>query len=166
MEAEKQEQFNQKVVNSTDSEMEGKYLTFWTEGQLFAIPIRDVVQIIGIQEITPIPEFPFYAKGIIHLRGSVIPIIDVRLRFGKPETEYNDHTCIIVTNIYDKYVGFVVDSVDEVTAIDEEEISPPPSMSNDQVNAYLTGIAKHEKKVILLMDTTKIIQENHVSSFC
>lgn len=157
---------NNEMIQSTDSEMDGKYLTFWTEGQLFAIPISDVVQIIGIQEITPIPEFPSYAKGIIHLRGSVIPIIDVRLRFGKAETPYNDHTCIIVTNIYNRYVGFVVDSVNEVTNIDDQEISAPPSISEDQVNAYLTGIAKHNQKIILLLNTSKIIRDDHIDAFC
>lgn len=139
------------------SEMDGKYLTFWTDGQLFAVPIADVVQIVQVQSITEIPEFPSYAKGIINLRGSIIPIIDVRLRFGKEEAPYNEHTCIIVTSIRDRLVGFVVESVDEVTQIPDEEISQPPTMTNDFTSTYLTGIGKHENNVILLLDTQKII---------
>ena len=137
------------VTASEDfSEMKGKYLTFWTDGQLFAIPISDVVQIVQIQSITLVPEFPPYAKGIINLRGSVIPIIDV---------PYNDHNCIIITSIYNRLVGFVVEKIEEVTPIPNEEISPPPQMSHDFTTTFLTGIGKHDKKVILLLDTQKIL---------
>lgn len=149
-----------KVTSSGD--MDGKYLTFWTDQQLFAVPIADVVQIIGVQKITEIPEFPHYAKGIIHMRGSVTPVIDVRLRFGKEEIPYNDHTCIIVTSIQDKPIGFIVDSVDEVTSIDDAAISPPPSVSGEYTNAYLTGVALHNKKVILVLDTKKIIGDDQI----
>lgn len=146
------------VTTSEDfSEMKGKYLTFWTDGQLFAIPISDVVQIIQIQSITLVPEFPPYAKGIINLRGSVIPVIDVRLRFGKEEIPYDDHNCIIVTSIYNRLVGFIVEKIEEVTPIPNEEISPPPKMSHDFTTTFLTGIGKHETKVILLLDTQKIL---------
>jgi purine-binding chemotaxis protein CheW len=138
-------------------EMEGKYLTFWTDGQLFGIPIADVVQIIGIQEITPLPEAPGYVKGVINLRGNIIPLIDVRVRFHKPEAEYGEHTCIIVTKIEDSFIGFVVDSVDEVAAIGDAEISAPPRLSADRTNAYLTGIGKLHSKVVLLLDTARIL---------
>lgn len=141
------------------SQMSGKYLTFWTDHQLFGIPISDVVQIIGIQEITPIPEFPNYAKGVIDLRGSIIPVIDVRIRFGKKEAEYDERTCIIVTNIENAHIGFIVDAVDEVTDIDDDAISPPPRVSHDCTNAYLTGICKVENRVVLLLATGKILTE-------
>lgn len=145
------------VDNTAASEMEGKYLTFWTDKQLFGIPIADVVQIVQMQPITEIPEFPSYAKGIINLRGSIIPTIDVRLRFGKMEAPYDEHTCIIVTSIQEKLIGFIVDSVEEVTDIPEEEVSAPPSMSGDVTNTYLTGIGKHGGKVILLIDAQRIL---------
>jgi purine-binding chemotaxis protein CheW len=141
-------------------EMKGKYLTFWTDNQLFGVPISDVVQIIGIQEITPVPDSPLYAKGVINLRGSIIPVIDVRLRFKKAEEKYNERTCIIVTKIDESYIGFIVDSVDEVTTISDEDISSPPKVSNDHTNAYLTGIGKVENKVVLLLDTSKILNES------
>ncbi|HEX3037509.1 MAG TPA: chemotaxis protein CheW [Oscillospiraceae bacterium] len=142
------------------SQMSGKYLTFWTDHQLFGVPISDVVQIIGIQEITPIPELPNYAKGVIDLRGSIIPVIDVRIRFGKEETKYDERTCIIVTNIENAHIGFIVDAVDEVTNIDDDAISPPPKVSHDSTNAYLTGISKVENRVVLLLDTGKILTES------
>lgn len=138
-------------------EMKGKYLTFFTDNQLFGVPIADVVQIVGMQEITSIPEFPHYAKGIINLRGAIIPVIDIRLRLNKMEIEYNERTCVIVTNIHDTDIGFIVDEVDEVTDISDKLISPPPRMSSDYVNTYLTGIGKLEKKVVLLINTLRLL---------
>lgn len=142
------------------SEMDGKYLTFFTENQLFGVPIADVVQIVGIQTITEVPEFPSYAKGVINLRGSIIPVIDVRLRLGKKEKEYDERTCIIVTLIKDNAMGFIVDAVDSVTDISDENISAPPKISDDQTSTYLTGIAKHNDKVVLLMNTSKMLSDN------
>nr|WP_319488382.1 chemotaxis protein CheW [uncultured Caproiciproducens sp.] len=158
---------NEKDLVSTEeeldtNEMKGKYLTFWTDKQLFGVPIADVVQIIGKQEITPIPDSPGYAKGVINLRGDIIPVIDVRLRFKKEEVEYDEHTCIIVTKIEENHIGFIVDSVDEVTTISDENISPAPRMSKDQTNAYLTGIGKVESKVVMLLDTSKILNEKEI----
>ena len=143
-------------------EMKGKYLTFWTDRQLFGVPISDVVQIIGIQEITPIPDSPAYAKGVINLRGSIIPVIDVRIRFSKPEEKYNERTCIIVTKIDESFIGFIVDSVDEVTTISDENISPAPRVSKDRTNAYLNGIGKVENKVVLLLDTSRILNDEEI----
>ena len=156
-------------VQTDSSEMEGKYLTFWTDGQLFGVPIADVVQIVGMQEITAIPEYPAYAKGIINLRGSIIPVIDVRLRLGKLEAEYNDRTCIIVTSVHDSYFGFIVDEVNEVTSIEDEQIAPPPKMSGDVTNRYLTGVARLEtadgkEKIVLAIDTAKILGEDEFNS--
>lgn len=156
---------NEVNVIDTDAdtdEMKGKYLTFWTDKQLFGVPIADVVQIIGIQQITPIPDSPAYAKGVINLRGSIIPVIDVRVRFSKEETQYSERTCIIVTKIEESYIGFIVDSVDEVTTIGDDNISPPPRISNDHTNAYLTGIGKVQSKVVLLLDTSRILNDSEI----
>ncbi|HBC27173.1 MAG TPA: chemotaxis protein CheW [Ruminococcaceae bacterium] len=148
---------------SENNDMKGKYLTFWTDGQLFGVPISDVVQIIGMQEITPIPDSPAYAKGVINLRGFIIPLIDVRLRFGKPEAEYNERTCIVVTSLEENYIGFIVDSVNEVATIDDDNISPPPKVvSRDRTNAYLTGVGKIGEKVVLLLDTNKILNADEI----
>lgn len=140
----------------------GRYLTFWTDNQLFGIPIASVEQIVKIQTITTIPEFPEYAKGIIDLRGSIIPVIDVRLRLHKQEVPYNDRTCIIVTSIQQNLVGLIVDEVDEVTKIEDEAISNPPKMTSNVTNTYLTGIAKLADKVVLLLDSEKILKNEEL----
>ncbi|MEG1942692.1 MAG: chemotaxis protein CheW, partial [Angelakisella sp.] len=106
--------------------------------------------------ITEVPEFPHYAKGIINLRGAIIPLIDARLRLGKQEVPYNERTCIIVTSINENFVGFIVDEVDAVIMIDDELISQPPQMSGG-TESYITGIGKLADKVVLLMDTRKIV---------
>lgn len=144
-------------ILASASEMEGKYLTFWIDKQLFGVPIADVMQIVGMQAITEIPEFPDYAKGIINLRGSIIPLIDVRLRINKAEEEYNERTCIIVCSINEKQLGFIVDEVNEVTAIDNENIDPPPLISESSSNAYVTGVAKHGNNIVLLMDVCRML---------
>ncbi|WP_326910465.1 chemotaxis protein CheW [Sedimentibacter sp. MB31-C6] len=150
-----------KEINNEDT-LRDKYLTFFTDKQLFGIPIADVVQIVGVQEITSVPEFPNYAKGIINLRGTIIPIIDMRLRLNKEEIEYNERTCIIVTNIQGVFIGFIVDSVNEVTNIDKNNISEPPKMGVDYINSYITGVAKQENKIILLLNTQKLLNEKEV----
>lgn len=155
---------NEEILTEDNDGLKGKYLTFFANQQLFGIPIAEVVQIIGMQQITPVPEFPEYAKGIINLRGNIIPIIDVRCRFHMQEIPYDEHTCIIVTNIRDLYIGFVVDTVDEVTTIDDGEISPPPKVSADYSNAYLTGIGKCAGKVVLLLDAQKILSDSVIES--
>lgn len=148
-----------------NAEIQGKYLTFWTDEQLFGIPIAEVVQIVGVQEITTMPDYPSYMKGIIHLRGSVIPLMDVRLRLGRTEAEYTDRTCIIITNINERYFGLIVDGVDEVTHIEDAQIADPPRVGGDSENKYLTGVATlentkdHTEKIILCMDVTKLLGE-------
>lgn len=144
--------------------MKGRYLTFLVDNQTFGIPIADVVQIVGVQEITKVPEYPSYAKGIINLRGSIIPLIDMRLRFHKEDKEYNERTCVIVTNIGGRSIGLVVESVDEVSALGDDEISPPPAVSADYTNRFLTGVGIHNKKIILLLDTQMILGRTELDS--
>lgn len=150
----------EEMENEEQSTEAEKYLTFWTDKELFGIPISDVVQIISMQKITSLPDFPDYAKGIINLRGSIIPVIDMRIRLKKPEAEYNESTCIIVTNIRDTYMGFIVDTVDEVADISSENITPAPRLSKDSVNRYLTGIGQIGEKVVLLLDISKILSDS------
>jgi purine-binding chemotaxis protein CheW len=156
-------QDRKELFNDLDEDtLKDKYLTFYTDKQLFGILISEVVQIVGIQEITAVPEFPSYAKGVINLRGIIIPIIDVRLRLKKEEMEYNERTCIIVTNINGSHIGFIVDSVNEVTNIYNDNISNPPQMGTDYVNTYITGIAKLNNDIVLLIDLKKILSDNEL----
>ena len=155
----------QENTKKSVKETDGKYLTFWTEEQLFGVSIVDVVQIIGIQTIIPVPEFPSYVKGIINLRGSIIPVIDIRARFFKPEKDYDERTCIIITNINNILTGVIVDSVNAVVDIPDDQIALPPNISQNTSNNYLRGIAKQQESVILLIEASRIISKDLLMDF-
>ena len=108
-----------------DDKDEGQYLTFSVENESYGLEIIYVTEIIGIQRITEVPELPEYVKGIINLRGKIIPVMDIRLRFEKPFREYDEKTCIVVVEIEDISVGIIVDAVSEVITVRDEDIVPP-----------------------------------------
>ncbi|NPV91013.1 MAG: purine-binding chemotaxis protein CheW [Firmicutes bacterium] len=135
-----------------------RYLTFSLGSELYGIEIRCVTEIVGIQPITEVPELPGYIRGIINLRGKIIPVLDVRMRFKKPFREYNDRTCIIVIDTEEVSVGLIVDSVAEVLTIPEGDIVPPPDLG-DSGNRYIKGIGKVGGEVKLLLDCHKLLNE-------
>lgn len=139
-----------------------KYLTFIIEKQFYAFHVNDVVEIIEMQEITPVPEFPDYAKGIINLRGLLIPIIDVRLRFCKMEMDYNERTCIIILNLKNTEVGFIVDTVDEVIDIDKSDISGVPNISGPISRRFIEGVGKLPKKIVMLLNAQKMLSDEEI----
>lgn len=136
----------------------GKFLTFSMGSEMYGIEIQYVIEIIGIQAITEVPELPEYIKGIINLRGKIIPVMDVRLRFYKPFMEYNDRTCIIVIDIDDTYIGLIVDSVSEVLSIPEGEIVDPPEV-NKTGNRYIKGIGKVDNEMKLILDCYRLLND-------
>lgn len=142
--------------------LKNKYLIFHTEHQLFGIPISDVIQIVGMQELTAVPDFPNYAKGLINLRGTIIPIIDMRIRLKLEEKKYDERTCIIITNVNDLLIGFIVDSVEEVAKINESNVSEPPKVTSEYIYTYITGIAKLNNDIILVLDLKKILSEKEL----
>lgn len=142
-----------------------KYLTFLVDNQYYAFPIKDVREIIEIQHITQIPEFPSYAKGIIDLRNNVVPVIDVRLRFYKPEIDYTERTCIIVLDIKNIQVGFIVDTVDEVIDISKDNISSAPAITTDRSTRFIEGIGRVNSKIIMILNALKMLNEEDLETF-
>lgn len=142
----------------------GKYLTFLLGNELYGVEIKYVIEIIGIQTITEVPELPEYVRGIINLRGKIIPVMDVRLRFKKPFREYADRTCIVVVEIMDKLVGLIVDSVSEVLAIADEHIVPPPEIGQGFHNRYIKGIGKVGREVKLLLDCNRLLNDEEMTA--
>lgn len=143
----------------------GKYMTFKSGNEYYGLDIQYVIEIIQLQAITVIPETDEYIKGIINLRGKVIPVIDVRLRFKQESFEYNDRTCIIVINVKSTVVGLIVESIAEVVEIKEENILPPPKIGRtDKVqNKYVYGIGKAGDSVKLLLDPDKLLNDQELS---
>ncbi|MBO5473897.1 MAG: purine-binding chemotaxis protein CheW [Lachnospiraceae bacterium] len=143
----------------------GKYMTFKSGNEYFGLKIQYVNEIIGFQTITAIPETEDYIKGLINLRGKIIPVIDVRLRFKQPPFEYNDRTCIIVINVKSTVVGLIVEKIAEVVEIKEENILPPPTIgrSDKTQNKYVYGIGKVGDSVKLLLDPDKLLNDEDMS---
>ncbi|MDD2483746.1 MAG: chemotaxis protein CheW [Eubacteriales bacterium] len=140
----------------------GRFLTFLLDSEIFGIEIKYVTEIIGLQEITKVPEVPNYVKGIINLRGKIIPLIDVRLKFGKESIPYDDRTCIIVIDVNGVSIGLIVDNVDEVMTIDDSNISAPPENKTGFENRYIKGIGKANNQVQLLLDSEKLLRSNEM----
>lgn len=137
-----------------------RYLTFIIGNECYGIEIRYVTEIIGIQAITEIPELPEYVRGIINLRGKIIPVIDVRIRFKKETKEYNDRTCVIVIDINELSIGLIVDRVAEVLTIPEQDIVDPPQMNKATGNRYIKKIGKVGNAVKLLLDCERLLTEH------
>jgi len=142
----------------------GRFLTFSLGKESYGVEIKYVTEIIGIQPITEIPELPEYVKGIINLRGKIIPVMDVRLRFKKEPKEYNDRTCVIVIDILDISIGLIVDSVSEVLTIPEQDIVEPPQMNKGFNNRYIKKIGKVGNDVKLLLDCEKLLTEDELEN--
>lgn len=140
----------------------GRFLTFTLEDEVYGIEIKYVTEIIGIQSITKVPEVPEYVKGIINLRGKIIPVIDVRLKFGKEPMVYDDRTCIVVIDIVQVSVGLIVDNVDEVLTISDQDIAAPPPNKTGFENRYIKGIGKSGDKVQLLLDCEKLLKNEEI----
>lgn len=157
------------VMNNSTSdghdEQKGKYMTFKSGNEYFGLEIQYVNEIIKFQSVTAIPETEDYIKGLINLRGKVIPVIDVRLRFKQPPMEYNDRTCIIVINVKNMIVGLIVEKIAEVVEIKDENILPPPSIGRVEKahNKYVYGIGKVGDSVKLLLDPDKLLNDQDLS---
>ncbi len=148
------------VLEEEDTQ-KGRYLTFALSNELYGIEIKYVTEIIGLQPITVVPELPEYLRGIINLRGKIIPIMDVRLRFKKQFREYNDRTCVIVIDIMNSVMGLIVDSVEEVISIPDTEIVVPTE--NHMVsNRYIKGIGKVGSEVKLLLDCSRLLNSDEL----
>jgi len=141
-----------------------KYVTFKSGNEYFGLKIEYVNEIIVYQEITEIPESEEYIKGLINLRGKIIPVIDVRIRFKQEPMEYTDRTCIIIVNVNDMVVGMIVEKIAEVVEIKEEDILPPPNViigGEDKLqNRYVYGIGKVGDSVKLLLDPERILKDD------
>ncbi|SHO53275.1 chemotaxis protein CheW [Anaerocolumna xylanovorans] len=148
----------QRFIEEEEDTQKDRYLTFQIGSEVYGIEIKYVTEIIGIQPVTEIPELPAYMKGIINLRGKIIPVMDIRLRFKKAPREYNDRTCVIVIDINALSIGLIVDSVAEVLTIPEEDIVSPPDVKSGG-NRFMKGIGKAGNEVKLILDCEHLLNE-------
>jgi len=152
------------TIDMEEDTLKGRFLTFSLGNESYGIEVKYVTEIIGMQAITEMPELPEYVKGVINLRGKIIPVMDVRLRFKKEPREYNDRTCVIVVDINDISIGLIVDTVSEVITIPEEDIVEPPQMNKELNNRYIKSIGKVGSDVKLLLDCEKLLTTNEIEA--
>lgn len=158
-------QTNQVQTNSSDlADDKKKYLIFQLGNESYGLEIFHVNEIIGVQTITEVPEQPNYIKGIINLRGKIIPVLDVRIRFKKQERAYDERTCIIVVDVMAFHVGLIIDRVVEVVDIPINNISPPPKLAGDYKNRYISGIGRIGQEVKLLLDCSKLLLDEELDA--
>lgn len=145
------------LIEKQEDTQHGRYLTFHIDNEAYGLKIKYVTEIIGVQPITKVPDVPGFIKGIINLRGKIIPVIDMRLRFNKQPIEYNDRTCVIIIDTLEYLAGLIVDQVADVMTIEEEDIAPPPSHKSGIRNKYISGIGKIDGQIKLLLDCEKLL---------
>lgn len=146
----------------------GKYLTFILKEETYGIGILKVKEIIGMIPITSVPRTPKFVKGVINLRGKVIPVIDLRAKFDMVTIEHTDHTCIIVVEIDSEsptvIIGIVVDAVSEVINIKEDEIEEPPTFCTKLDTEYILGMAKMEGGIKIILNIDKVLSTQEIST--
>ncbi len=147
----------------TKAEHAGKYLTFFLSNEEYGLKILTVHEIIGLMPVTRVPRTPDFILGVINLRGKVIPVVDLRIRFGMPVTESQD-VCIIVVQVRGIQMGIVVDRVSEVVNIVGEEIEAPPSFGVDVPTDFLLGIGKSQGRVKMLLDIDHVLTSSEIAA--
>ena len=156
------------VSGAQSDKRAGKYLTFQLTSEEFGIRVLKVREIMGLQEITAVPQTPTHVKGVINLRGKVVPVVDLRLKFGLPAAEYTQRTCIIVTQIQGEsgpvLIGIVVDGVSEVLNLTAQEIEDTPDFGDETGVRYLLGMAKVKGKVKIPLDIDQVLSTQELNN--
>lgn len=142
----------------TGSETMERYLTFHTDNLIFGVSTNYIIEIITNHVITSIPMMPGYVKGIINLRGQIVPIIDIRAKLGKPAIEYTNASCVIVINVDSVFIGIIVDAVDQVLDIDYSRISPVPSSNREELVSGMISLP--DNHVVLLLDCETLVNNS------
>lgn len=152
------------IQSTTGRNLGGKYLTFGLADEQYGLEILKVREINGMMPITAIPRTPEFVKGVINLRGKVIPVIDLRLKFDMPAVQATEQTCIIVVDVGYVEMGIIVDQVSEVLNIPSEDIEPPPSFGVSVDTDFILGMGKSTNGVKILLDIEKVLTGEELAS--
>ncbi len=151
-------------MSASKTAQAGQYLTFFLNAQSYGVPIGAVREINRVTDITPVPQTPAFVSGVMNLRGKVIPVINLRLKFGLEKAPFTKHTCIIVIEGEMGQIGMIVDSVSGVIDLNESQIEPPPAMGDENRLAYVLGMGKIENTVIILVDIIRALGKEELTS--
>ncbi len=158
---------DEEMINTVEEDEEGtqdnQYLLCKLDNEEYGINISDVQSIEELQSIVAVPDMPEYVKGVINLRGQVIPVIDMRLKLSMEDREYDDRNCIVIVKINESNVGLIVDTVSEVVNIPENNVDPAPSFKeSEQNNKYISGIGKIGDDVKILLDVSELLNKTEL----
>lgn len=149
--------------NTTQSRRE-RYLTFFLGEEQYGIAIDRIKEIIAIMKVTNVPKTPEYMRGVINLRGSIIPVVDTRLRFGMETKEEDMHTAIVIVEVDKVNIGFIVDRVEEVASIDSANMSEPPKFGNHVDTDFICSMAQMDENVVMILDVLKLFEADELIS--
>jgi purine-binding chemotaxis protein CheW len=141
-----------------------RYLTFYLGEEQYGIAIDRIKEIIAIMKVTHVPKTPEYMKGVINLRGSIIPVVDTRLRFGMETREYDMNTTIVIVEVDKVNIGFIVDRVEEVASIDSAALSEPPKFGNNIETDFICSMAQMDENVVMILDVLKLFEADELIS--
>ncbi|WP_295055075.1 chemotaxis protein CheW [Sulfuricurvum sp.] len=141
-----------------------RYLTFFLGEEQYGIAIDRIKEIIAIMKVTNVPKTPAYMRGVINLRGSIIPVVDTRLRFGMETKEEDMHTAIVIVEVDKVNIGFIVDRVEEVASIESSKLSEPPKFGNNIDTDFICSMAQMEENVVMILDVLKLFEADELIS--
>ncbi len=137
--------------------MGNQLITFTIEEELYGVDILKIQELIGFNEVTQVPNLPEYILGVINLRGNIIPVIDLRIKFKMPPKEYDKFNVIIVLNVENRYIGLIVDSVHDVVSLSDEKVVDAPSFTTQIDTTFIKNISQIDDKLVVILDTDKIL---------
>jgi purine-binding chemotaxis protein CheW len=146
----------------TEDELAGKSLTFFIGDIMYGLPLTNVIEIINVQPIAKVPGTPAYVRGVINLRGSIVPLVDIRLKFGQPEREYDDQTNFVITQLGDMQVGLAVDRVSNVVKAESVDISSLPEFSTVNTNRYMTSVSRIGDRLVMNLNAETILEDDNI----
>ena len=142
----------------------GQYLTFFLSERSYGVPVSSVREINRMTQITPVPRTPVFISGVMNLRGKIIPVIDLRKRFGLPANEHSEQSRIVVVEVHGRVIGFIVDRVSEVLRINSKIVEPAPPMACSVDSDFIAGVGKLEDRLLILLDLQKLFNKNEVGA--
>lgn len=150
-----------------DMEQTNQFLTFELDDEVFALEISKVREVLDFSEVTKVPQTPEFMRGVINLRGSVVPVVDMRLKFGMAKEEATVNSCIIIVEVImdgeASVLGALVDSVQEVLDIEPDQIEPPPRIGTKLNTEFIRGMGKHEERFVIILDIDKVFSADEIS---
>ena len=151
------------IENKEEAVKRHRYLSFFVEDEQYGIEISHINEIIAMMKITHVPRTPAFVEGVINLRGSIIPIVDIRAKFGLPKKERDMNTAIIINEVGDVNIGFIVDRVEDVLTFDEKDLNEPPKFGSHIDTSFIQSVAEVGSSVILILDMEKIFEDDELT---